>query len=183
MASPYFSLLVEDRAHEQFVSRALEHWGVPKQRIRCEPYPRGGGSGEQFVRESLAKFVQAIRAATSSKFLIVVADADSGTVSERHAQLNGQLASESLPLVGASDPVVLLIPKRAVETWLVQVLSPPADEATDYHHHFDGTSTAAACKESAIKLEAWLVAGGAIGLSSLDAARPDLLRVRTAAKA
>ena len=164
---------------------------MPKQRIRCEPYPRGGRSGEQFVRESLAKFVQAIRAATSSKFLIVVADADSGTVSERHAQLNGQLASESLPLVGASDPVVLLIPKRAVETWLVQVLSPPlvqvlsppADEATDYHHHFDGTSTAAACKESAIKLEAWLVAGGAIGLSSLDAARPDLLRVRTAAKA
>lgn len=182
MGSPHFTLLVEDRAHELFVYRALETWGVRKQRIYVPPYPRGEGSGEQFVRDSFADFVNDVRRATSSKFLIVVTDADSLTVVDRRAQLIGKLAALELPSLSADEPVVLLVPKRAIETWLAHVVSPMADEATDYHHRFDGPRTAVACKEASKMLEGLINSTASLGLPSLDAARPDLLRIRSAAK-
>ena len=47
MSSPYFTLVVEDRAHDLFVYRLLLHWGLHRQRIRVVPYPDGQGCGEQ----------------------------------------------------------------------------------------------------------------------------------------
>jgi hypothetical protein len=59
----------------------------------------------------------------ANTLLIAVVDADDFTVAERRSQFG---------LVHGSDPVVLLIPKRHIETWIRAALGADANEADDY---------------------------------------------------
>lgn len=87
----------------------------------------GGNVG--WVLREFAKELEACRrrhATHANTMLIVVADADDYSVAERRAHLNA--SSE----IRADDPVVVLIPKRHIETWIRAALGEAVNETDDY---------------------------------------------------
>jgi hypothetical protein len=111
-------LLCEDDPQERLVRSYLKECGLNTE----PPYllPRNasrevhGGNVGWVIRE-FSKELQACRqrhATQANTLLIVVADADDITVIERR----GHLVAD--PPVAANDPLVILIPRRHVETWI-----------------------------------------------------------------
>lgn len=181
MASPYFTLVVEDRAHDLFAYRLLLHWGVRRQRIYVVPYPKGAGSGEQHVRKKFPTYLAALRAAHSHRFLVAVTDADNQLVSDRRAQIMTQLDACGIVRPSLLDDVVILIPKRTVEAWLHYLESDLCDEAGRLDALFAGRIDSA-CRDAPPILDAWLDMDEAMGPPSLLLGRADLLRIRGAAR-
>ncbi len=60
--------------------------------------------------------------------LIVVADADDYSVAERRSQLDGSIG------VSDTDLLVVLIPRRHIETWIRAALGHEVNETDDYKH-------------------------------------------------
>lgn len=179
MTSSHFTLVVEDEAQYLFLYRLLKHWGVIQQRIRRIAYPAGKGSGEQHVRLKLPAYLRETRRAANRKFVAAMTDADTRTVTDRRQQLDTECGNQDeAPM---DDAGVLLIPKRHIETWLTFFETGAADEQTDYDHAFDA-ELAQICRAVAPKVDIWLESQGLSGPPSLLAARPDLLRLRAAAR-
>lgn len=123
-------VLAEDKRTERFI------WCF----LRCLSYSRhqyrslvtSHGSGEKFVREYLPREVRALRARQASSVLIAVVDADSGTVDNRRNQLLESLKHAGVPRPTSKEPIIILIPRRNIETWLTCLLGSEADEIRDY---------------------------------------------------
>ncbi len=180
MASPYFTLLVEDRAHGLFVYRLLLHWGVARQRIRAVPYPDGKGSGEQHVRVSFPGNLAAHRHSAARRCLVVVTDADQVEVTRRRQHLLEQLAASGVaPPQG--DEAVMLIPKRHIEAWLHFVETGQADELNRFDSVYEEV-VADVCKAAPPKLDAWLAVEPPAGPPSLLAARGAFMGLRRMAR-
>lgn len=64
--------------------------------------------------------------------LIVMLDADDFTVSERRKQLVDRLIAAGYEGFGVNEPVVVLVPKRNVETWVRNLLGESVSEDKDY---------------------------------------------------
>ena len=60
----------------------------------------------------------ACRARHANTLLIVVTDADDLTVNDREQTLRDALAQHGYPVIKNAEPVVILIPKWQVETWV-----------------------------------------------------------------
>lgn len=129
-------VLAEDLRQQRFVRRYLYRVGYRPHEIRDEPLASGKGSGEQWVRERYRTAVGAYRSETKliGTALIVVIDADKVGVAKRHQQLADSLRRGKM-IVGRDDnePIVHLIPKRNMETWVLCVTGMEVDEETDYH--------------------------------------------------
>jgi hypothetical protein len=63
--------------------------------------------------------------------LIVLVDADNFTVDERRRQLDERLRQAGHEGLSATDPVVLLIPRWHVETWICSLLGNSVTEDED----------------------------------------------------
>lgn len=120
-------LLCEDDPQEQLVRRYLDKCGLrtlePTLRVRNASREVHGGNVTWLLRE-FPREMEACRkrhAAHAKTLLIVVVDADFGTVAARRAQL---------PTI-ADDPVIALIPKRHIETWVRCGLGLIVDEVAD----------------------------------------------------
>ncbi len=111
-------ILCEDESHRRFVERLLRVLGVATTDDHSEPLPPGAGSAEQFVREEFPKW----QAESTSRGwrLIVVTDADTGTTADRLATLGTVAAS-----------TIVLIPKRAIETWFARLRGDAGLDETD----------------------------------------------------
>jgi hypothetical protein len=98
---------------------------------------KGRGSGEQFVRGRYASEVRAVRLqmAKTKACLIAVIDADTGSVDDRRQQLQSALRDADEPPRAPAEPILNLIPRRNVETWILCLGGEPVDEVTDYRHH------------------------------------------------
>lgn len=134
-SSIYAVVLCEGLQDWVFCRRVLTTLGFAGRDVYPVMAPGGKGSGEQFVRESYAKQVAAVRARTARRraALMVQTDADVLTVSERAKTLADALQAAREPARGPNERVALLIPKRNVETWIHFYLSgPPADDSTAY---------------------------------------------------
>lgn len=127
-------VLAEDARHQRFVYRYLERLHYSEGDIRPEPLPSGRGCGEQWVRERYANAVQAYRwrSARAWTALIVAIDADSGDLGRRLRQLQDALLRDSLAPRTDKERIVHLIPKRNVETWILNLNGRNVDEDTDY---------------------------------------------------
>jgi hypothetical protein len=126
-------VLAEDERHQRFVRRYL--YRLDLQRVtRFEPLPSGRGSGEQWVRERYADSVKGFRQRRASTALIVVIDADRGDTNRRIGQLENSLSNAQLSFRTAEERIVHLIPKRNVETWVLNLNGSSVDEETDYRH-------------------------------------------------
>lgn len=85
------------------------------------PLPGNRGCGSQYVREQFSKQVSACRSTLGRKascMLIVIADADQLTIAQREQTLHAQLTQSVGPPVVPNEPIIILIPKWQVETWI-----------------------------------------------------------------
>jgi hypothetical protein len=125
-------LLCEDDAHSSLVIAYLRQCGLntnpPCVRIRnASREVRGGNIA--WVLQEFPKELHACRkrhATHARTLLIVVADADNFSVDDRRSHL------ESDPPVSTADPLVVLIPKRHVETWIRNALGQSVNQDDDY---------------------------------------------------
>ena len=67
--------------------------------------------------------------------LLTVIDADTQEVQQIHRRLEGQLQNADIENRTAGERIVLLIPKRNIETWVVYLQGLPVDEESDYKAH------------------------------------------------
>ncbi len=147
-------VLAEDKEQQNLVRRYLERCGHDTRHLRFEPLPAktSGGSGEKYVRDHYAEQVHACRSSRgkrASALLIVIIDADSQTTAWRASQLSNELEAADERALSDDEPIVVLIPKRHVETWIRALVGNAVDELTDYKKP---VPTTAEIKNAAAKL-------------------------------
>jgi hypothetical protein len=138
-------VLVEDKEQQNLVRHFITRSGLSTPRF--EPLPNGRGSGEQYVRRKFPDLLKKVGSSLGhsvSAIAIVMIDADAATVPAKRAQLVGQQNSPS--------DLVLLIPKRNVETWIGALNGHTVDEQTNYKRQY---SDAALIKQAAGTLYDW----------------------------
>lgn len=154
-------ILCEDTQAQVFILDALDAAGLDC-RVRIIPFPGrvfqegeyGKKSvdgwticacGSQHVRENYPSAVasrrrQAGRLRIQGSRLIVHIDVDNTTlggrtVSDRRLELEKSCLDAGVSPVEENEPVIHLIPRRNIETWIRFFLNgPPVDEQTDYGH-------------------------------------------------
>ena len=92
------------------------------------------GSGEQYVRSHYARAVQAFRSQShdANASLVVMTDADMLSVAARRKTLDDALRQAEQAPRSTNERIVLLIPKRNVETWVAHLNGAAVDENSDY---------------------------------------------------
>jgi hypothetical protein len=148
-------LLVEDVNQQNLLRRYLQRLGHSNRNIRVIPIPNGRGSGEQHVREMYASEVRELRArlARTRSCLVAMIDADTGPTQARRLQLERALRDAEESPVEDGEPIVNLVAKRNVETWVLCLTGEAVDEEPDYRHH-PGV-TPASITRAALTLYQW----------------------------
>jgi len=139
MSSPsVVVVIVEDDHHKMLIYRYLRSRGLSSHQITTKLSPSGQGSAEQWIRTVYATEVRAYRIrhakATSAQAtgLIVMIDADIGTVQNRLKQFMHALEESGVPKVEHVERIALLVPKRNVETWILRLTDCAVNEETNY---------------------------------------------------
>jgi hypothetical protein len=125
-------LLCEDLQLATFIRRFLKKRGWRAHDIREKIAPPGEGSAEQWVREQYPKELVARRTRQARTTLIVGTDADTLSVSARIATLDRECQNQGIPLRGKAEPVVMVVPKRNIETWFAYIRGESPNEADVY---------------------------------------------------
>lgn len=131
------TVLCEDHLQKVVVWRFLtKGWAVNPRNINVVPYPHGKGSGEGHVRTRYLKELNAFRtrSASAKTILIVVIDADTGSIEQHHRELEiaCQRADPAIEPRKTNEAVVHLIPKRHIETWLAYLDDKKPNEDESY---------------------------------------------------
>ena len=124
-------LLCEDSQHDSFVRRFLRNRKFRGRDIQTLPLSDGSGSGEQWVRNRFPNELQAIRSKRGA-YLIVVLDADNQTVDDRLRQLDAECENKGVKPRREDDPLIVIIPRRNIETWLANFDGSDVDETKKY---------------------------------------------------
>lgn len=124
-------LLCEDSQTDVFVRRFLKHRNFRSRDIRTLPLPGGRQSGEQWVRARYPIELRAVRDERCS-YLIVVTDADRISTEARRAQLEAECDHQQVPRRTGTDPVLVIVPRRNIETWLEYLNGADIDECVSY---------------------------------------------------
>jgi len=160
-------VLTEDREQQNLVRRYLKRCGHNPD--ECLFLPRRtwpGGSGEHQVRKEFPRQVKAFRSSLGRKasaLLIVMVDADTRTTKVRATQLSQALRDARMKQREEEELIVVLIPKRHVETWIRALLGNQVDEETDYKNP---KPTPDEIREAAETLHQWTRHGAAAGIMS-----------------
>ena len=129
-------VLCEDKLQDVVIRRFLKKgWGHGPRSIRVIQYPSGTkGSAEQHVRDRYPVQLKALWQRSASTILIVAIDADTGSVAEHHNELlQACLQADNGPVPRTADePVVHIVPRRNIETWLAYLNGDAVDETVDY---------------------------------------------------
>ena len=123
-------LLCEDRQTDSFVRRFLSLRSFASRDIDTRPLTEKG-SAEQLVRKRYPKELKAIRVRRNA-FLIVIIDADACSTDARRAQLDEECERQGIPKRMPHDPVIIMVPRRNIETWLEYLRGEEIDETTAY---------------------------------------------------
>ena len=128
-------LLCEDSQTNKFLRRFLRRrFGRRfRRQIESVPLAAGTGSGEQRVREQFTHQLELIRGRQGAT-LIVVIDADTESAEARRTQLQRQCEVRGIEALRASDPVLVVVPRRNIETWFRYLGGQEVDETTRYPH-------------------------------------------------
>jgi hypothetical protein len=130
-------VLCEDYRHSSFVLAYLRECRI-NCRIRPILSPRGRGSAFDWVVRNYPMQVNAYRLAKARKhtWLIVLIDADTGTVAKRLRQLDLELGRAEEPrlreLNTGNELIGRLIPRRNIETWILALNAHAVNEIDDY---------------------------------------------------
>jgi len=146
--SARFVLLCEDEQIACFIRRFLKNRGVPRHDIRESIAPPGSGSGEQWVRRQYPNELKAIRT-QDGVALIVGTDADKFSVVERIDSLNQECRINRLKERQTNDRVVMIVPKRNIETWFAYLRGDIVNEM-DIYKRYDNESD---CRDNVRSLD------------------------------
>ena len=129
-------VLAEDQRQVRFIRGYLKERNFDNHDIRVEPVSSGRGSGEQWVRERYAEAVRAYRwrSTRAATALVVMIDADAGTVEQRLEQLRQALVQADSEGRSAAEKIAHLVPKRNFETWILCLNGTQVSEDIDYRH-------------------------------------------------
>lgn len=163
-------LLCEDDPQHQLVRSYLKKCGLnakePSLIPRVASREVHGGNVDwvirEFSRELTACMQRHVRART---LLIVVVDADDFTISQRREHL---VASDTAP---AEDMLVVLIPKRHIETWIRSALGNEVNEKDNYKRPAPKKSE---IKEAAGRIHGWAHNEPEPGQECVDSLRSSL---------
>lgn len=128
-------LLCEDLQLATFMRRFLKRRGWQARDIREEIAPPGQGSGEQWVRDRYPHELAAARAQGGRTVLAVGTDADTLSVAERIASLEQECRRQGLPQRTAQEPVIMVVPKRNIETWFAYLRGESVNENDVYRRY------------------------------------------------
>lgn len=131
MSRVHITLLCEDSQTDAFVRRFLKRRNFRRHDVTTLPLPAGTQSGEQWVRTRYPRELKAIRG-RQRDYLVVVTDADAGPTDARRAQLDAECEQQRIPRRGDDDPVLVVVPRRNIETWLAYLDGTRVDEVTSY---------------------------------------------------
>ena len=131
MSGVSITLLCEDSQTDAFVRRFLKHRNFRGRDIHTVSLPSGRQSGEQWVREQYPKELGAIRGRQGA-YLVVVTDADAYSTEARRTQLDAACDMEQVPRREDGDPVLMIVPRRNIETWLAYLGGTAVDEFKRY---------------------------------------------------
>ena len=98
-------------------------------RVTKVALPANRGCGSQYVRERFPKEVAACRGRHAQSLLIVITDADNKSAIERERTLHNELTQNHHDAIKAEEPIVILIPKWQVETWIKCLLGESVSES------------------------------------------------------
>ena len=131
MSNPSLAIVVaEDDRHKMLAYRYLKKRGLSP---RIEVSPSGRGSAENWVRKRFAKEVSVYRRRHAQTALIVMIDADTGTVEDRLRQLAEALREAGEPPIDTkTERIARMVPKRNVETWILCLNGHAVNEEDDY---------------------------------------------------
>lgn len=137
-------ILCEDRQQEVFARHFLKKRGFTGL-FRSKICPSGSQSGEQYVRSQYPVEVKAYRQNRNrvSIGLVVLIDADTGTVQERFNQLAGILDEDAQENRQSHEAIAIFVPKRNIETWIHYLQGESVNEE-DAYSKFDKNE--AVCK-------------------------------------
>src|SRR4028118_1094465 len=112
-------ILCEDRQQEVFARYFLKKRGFTG-RFRANICPEGSQAGEQYVRTHYPEEVKAYRQKRNqvSIGLVVLIDADTGTLEARLNQLASVLDEDEQEKRGPKEAIAIFVPKRNIETWI-----------------------------------------------------------------
>jgi hypothetical protein len=127
-------LLCEDDPQEQLVREYTKKCGLNTNRpyfIPCNASRAVHGGNVGWVIQEFPRQFHACRQrqARAKTLLIVVADADDFTVQQRRKHFEDAAVN-----IQTDDPLVLLIPRRHIETWIRNALGTTVDESSSYKH-------------------------------------------------
>jgi hypothetical protein len=114
-------VLAEDQEQQSLIRKYLVRAGHGTRDIRDLPLPGNRGCGSQYVREQFLIQVAECRGRIGRKtksMLVVMTDADSLNVTDREKSLAETLKTGHQAPVSADEPIIILIPKWQVETWI-----------------------------------------------------------------
>ena len=117
-------VLCEDKAHEVFVVRFLKRkW--KGRNIRVRPYPKVKGSAKQYVQESIGDEIEVLRQRQAITVLVIVQDVDELSVEQAKAILDNRIS----PPRKSDEPIVYVLPKWHIETWIAYLHNEFVDES------------------------------------------------------
>lgn len=161
-------VLCEDLRQSSFTLKFLKKCGIERDKrdIRTIISPRGRGSAENWVLAQYPRQVNAYRIAKARKhtWLIVVVDADTGTVARRIAQMNEGLKraeDQRLKELNVEDEkIARLIPRRNIETWILALNDVPVNEDEDYKQARSDEEWSALIPPASVALYNWTLLNG-----------------------
>jgi hypothetical protein len=130
-----FYILGEDSHHRSFIRAWLDSHKISYHRVHVIEPPAGKGGGWNFVLEKCLETIKDAQHRNRVKGktrVIIVIDADDGSVGERIAQINKK--AEQIDGLSEGEIVCTLVPKRDIETWVHALVNPTiaVDEQSDY---------------------------------------------------
>ena len=126
-------ILCEDRQQEVFARYFLKKRGFTGL-FRTKICPPGSQSGEQYVRTQYPVEVKAYRQNRNrvSIGLVVLIDADTGTLEARLNQLASVLDEDAQENRRSHEAIAIFVPKRNIETWIHYLQGETVNEENAY---------------------------------------------------
>ncbi|WP_445247079.1 hypothetical protein [Microcoleus sp. OTE_8_concoct_300] len=126
-------ILCEDRQQEVFARYFLKKRGFTG-RVRANICPEGSQAGEQYVRTHYPEEVKAYRQKRNqvSIGLVVLIDADTGTLAVRLNWLASVLDEDEQENRGSNEAIAIFVPKRNIETWIHYLQGETVNEEAVY---------------------------------------------------
>lgn len=115
-------LLCEDQAQERLTRNYLKRCNVQHLEHVLKPNLSGGYARLLDLFPGEFRACRQRHKTKANTLLVVVIDADNETVESRRRQLYERAETAGLEGSKDNDPIVLLIPKRHIETWICALL-------------------------------------------------------------